>query len=337
LLRYTLIFLQRRFHTSKPWSAKLIPFATLFFLAIGIQACRTTAVPQDEAPEFSLPKRTVFVGEKLRSFIEFIPETCLGKECALVLIFHGGHGDALPIAKLTNFESVAKKNSFIAVFPSGYENQWNDGRSEINPNTDDVAFVDQILGDIKARTRIDPKRIYATGLSNGGLFSFRLACERSEVFAAVAPVAALLGEKLSKACKPSQPISVFNMMGDADRLMPSKGGFISGPVGLKKIGRVLSIVDTTKFWQTKNGCKETPVESTSDQDTDDGTQILKQVATNCSESTEVSTWVIQGGGHTWPGGAQYMAERWIGKTSKEFDAAEEIWQFFSQHPKKQKN
>jgi polyhydroxybutyrate depolymerase len=116
------------------------------------------------------------------------------------------------------------------------------------------------------------------------------------------------------------------VMGDKDPLVPYNGGNVGNLPGSK----VLSAQDTIKFWASKNGCTANPSDSTlPDQDPADGTLVKREEYKSCRDNASVVLYTVQGGGHTWPGGLQYLPETTIGKTSRDFNASEEIWKFFN--------
>jgi polyhydroxybutyrate depolymerase len=130
---------------------------------------------------------------------------------------------------------------------------------------------------------------------------------------------------------PSRPVSVLIVNGTDDPLVPWEGGDIH--LGRTKLGEVLSVADTVKFWVGKDQCASSPViTQLRDKDPADGTKVRKESYGGCQDGAEVVLYAIEGGGHTWPGGPQYLPESIIGRTSREFDASEVIWQFFKEHP-----
>jgi polyhydroxybutyrate depolymerase len=222
------------------------------------------------------------------------------------------------------------------VYPKGLDKQWNDGRSLQRNKSDDLAFVDALLKDLQSRLKIDKKRIFATGISNGGFMSFLLACERADVFAAVAPVAANLSIGRLDQCKPSQPISLLNIVGTDDTTVPFKGGRVKVFLGIKDRGRVLSSDETLQKWLKIDGCSDKAQLSTIDKVSTDKTSIEdSRYVENCKNNTEVRRIVVVGGGHAWPGhkpNHRLFAGAML--TSEEIDATEVIWKFFSEHARK---
>ncbi len=242
------------------------------------------------------------------------------------------------MVKLTmgRFDEISDKRGFVVVYPDGIEKHWNDGRNSekssyrINrENVDDVGFIAALIDHLIKGMNIDPKRVYVTGMSNGAIMSYRLGCELSEKIAAIAPVAGSIPQNLLLTCSPSRPISVLAINNVNDPLVPFEGGDVTGPYGLRKLGKVLSVSESVKFWVNHNKCSTAPVITYEpDKDPQDGTRIKKETYRNGKNNTEVVLYIIEGGGHTWPGGYQYLNERIIGKTSRDMNAAEVIWNFF---------
>lgn len=259
------------------------------------------------------------------------------KPLPLVFLLHGGGGSAKAMEKLTRegFNTLAEKEGFIAVYPEAVEKHWNDGRGlqrwrSQRDKINDVGFISTLIEHLSREHRIDQKRIYATGISNGGLMSYRLACELTHQIAAVAAVASSMGESLSLSCRPSRPISVLIINGVEDSLVPWEGGEIR--LGPWRLGKVLSVSNTVKFWAGRDNCSSSPlITQEPDRDPQDGTRVRKELYAQCREGTEVILYAIEGGGHTWPGGYQYLGEGIVGKTSRDIDANEVIWDFFNKH------
>lgn len=278
---------------------------------------------------------SVKVGAQDRYYLVRAPELCLKQACPLVLVFHGGMGTGEQIEKHSGFTPLSAKEGFIVVYPNGLNKQWNDGRKGQNDDVDDMAFVDKLLEDLKHRYKIDEKKIFSTGMSNGGLFSFRLACERSKVFAAIAPVAANHSVGVVDKCNPDHPVSVLNIVGTDDKAVPYKGGSISVLLGIRKRGQVLSSDESIKSWVKLNSCKDLAVTSNVDEIKDDQTSVvIEKYVENCKNKTQVLRMSVVGGGHAWPGhlpNHRGLFHKIV--TSMEIDATQEIWNFFKANGK----
>lgn len=261
----------------------------------------------------------------------------------LVLVFHGGNGDAKRIAQHTRFNDLADKEGFIVVYPEAVEKYWNDGRNSEHlaghSGVDDVAWIKSLLKVLKDDYPVDDQRVYAAGISNGGMFTQRLAIELTQPFAAVASVTAQIPKPLI-GLEPLHPISVLLINGTDDPFVPYEGGEVTPYLfpqlaeWLKKPkrGEVISTADTVDFWLWHNDIRnQGDLMQLPDRNQKDGTTVEKLQWTHDITGVSVVLYRIVGGGHTWPGAKPYLAEALIGRTSQELDATEAIWHFFSKH------
>jgi polyhydroxybutyrate depolymerase len=259
----------------------------------------------------------------------------------LVIALHGkgGKGRSMILLTRRGFNKLADKDSFIVVYPDGIEKNWNDGRmdDETNDrahreNIDDVGFISTLIDFMISNYNADPRRVYVTGISNGAIMSYRLACEISHKITAIAPVDGNISYLILPVCSPTNPVSVLAINNVNDPLVPFEGGEIYGHFHSVKLGEVLSVDESIGFWVKRNGCSLTPVQvEEPDRNPRDGTRVTSKHYLNGMEGTEVILYIVEGGGHTWPGGIQYLPEWMIGKTSRDFNAAEVIWDFFKKH------
>jgi len=269
-----------------------------------------------------------------RTFRVYLP-AARPQPLPVVLVLHGGGGSGAGMEWLTQrgFNRIADRDGALIVYPDGIGKGWNDGRSDlksraVREHVDDLAFLRLLPRELAALTPLDPRRVYSTGISNGGLMSYRLACDAADVFAAVAPVAANLSTELATRCQPSRPIAVDILEGTDDPIMPWNGGEIR--VLLSTRGKVLSTGATAARWLELDRCTGFGKAAISDAIKDDGTAVAEYTA-HCAGSAEVILDEIRGGGHTWPGGVQYLPELLIGRVSRELDANEAVWRFFRRH------
>lgn len=249
----------------------------------------------------------------------------------LLLVLHGGGGSAGNMEWLTanGFDRIADRDGLLVVYPEGIGNSWNDGRSDLRAEAtrrgiDDVAFLRALPAALAERFPVDLTRVYATGISNGGMMSFRLACDAADIFAAVAPVTANLAAELAPACAPARPIPIAIVNGTEDPLVPWDGGQIR--VLLARRGEVLSTAATLDRWRELNNCGDVRTNPFTDDVADDATRLRRHLAL-CADGTELLLFEIEGGGHTWPGGVQYLPQLLVGRTSRELTASEAIWSF----------
>jgi polyhydroxybutyrate depolymerase len=310
-------------------------------LVLCVLICFFASALSGSASAKTLPGSISFAGLK-RTYLIYIPPSYdKTKSMPLVIALHGGGGSGRHMIKLTRggVNALADKFGFIVAYPDGIEKNWNDGRRAQETgyrahreDMDDVGFIAALIGRLIEEFNVDPKRIYATGMSNGAMMSYRLACQLSEKIAAIAPVTGNIPQNLCSVCLPSMPVSVLAINNVNDPLMPWEGEDITGPLGLKKLGKVLPTAETIRFWVEHNNCSPTAaITHEPDRDPYDGTRIRKESYGNGRDSAEVVLYAVEGGGHTWPNGYQYLGERLVGKTSRDIDANEVIWDFFSRH------
>ncbi|MBS3917791.1 MAG: phospholipase [Deltaproteobacteria bacterium] len=310
--------------------------AILFCL--GLIVFSSVGNPQDSIAKDTL-NSSISLGGLERTYRIHLPsEHDRTKIAPLVFLFHGGGGTGQGMEKLTQggFNRLADREGFIIVYPDGIEKHWNDGRGlqayrAHRENIDDVGFISALIEHLIRTLNVDPNRIYVAGISNGGQFSQRLACELSDRIAAIGVVAIQLPENLPSSCAPKRPVSVLMMPGTEDPLVPWEGGEIGFRRG-RKFGRVLSVPESMRFWAKQNQCLGSSVVSYEpDRDPKDGTRVRREAYVPCGEGAEVVLYAVEGGGHTWPGGDQYLPAGIIGRTSRDIDANEVIWNFFKKH------
>ena len=312
----------------------LLLASCLFVLAFS--SCSPTHMGKSYPNDHGDSKRSMTYKGRTRTYQLHIPPLHDKRtNLPLVIVLHGGGGTGKNMKRyLTRggLDALADEEGFVVIYPDGVERHWNDGRDldryrAHREDVDDVGFISKLIDHHVATLRIDPRRIYVTGISNGGLMSYRLACQLTEKITAIAAVTASLTEKLVATCRPSESVSVLIMNGTEDPLVPWDGGDIH--LGRRTFGRVLSTRDTVSFWVERNGCSSAAalVEAW-DEKREDGTRVRREVYGGCDNGVEVMLYIIEGGGHTWPGGYQYLPEWVIGKTSLEMNANDRIWRFF---------
>lgn len=260
-----------------------------------------------------------------RGFILHVPASYRAEQPApLVLALHGGGGSMAVMARdrLYGLVSQSEASGWIVVFPNGYSRlagklaTWNAGLccgAARDKGSDDVGFLRAVVADVQRRLAIDPQRIFATGMSNGGMMGYRLACEASDVFRAIAAVAGTDG---TTDCRPGRPVPVFHLHAKDDDRVLFNGG--SGSASDTHADFV-SVPATVDKWARLNACSG-PVQRVLEKP-----GVVCEVRGGCQGGAEVRLCVTETGGHSWPGGRKALG----GKGSDALDATAEIWAFFA--------
>lgn len=275
--------------------------------------------------------RVVTADGQARSYLVYVPPGYRPEEPApVVLAFHGAGINAHMMALLSGLNKKADEVGFIVVYPngSGLANlvlTWNAGGLPAritDGKPDDVAFVAALLDDLATVANVDASRVYATGMSNGGMMCYRLAAALSDRIAAIAPVC---GTMAVDQWEPAHPMPVMHFHGTADRIIP-----FHGPNSLvPKVVAFKSVEETIRLCKAANGCASKPKIVRYPDSAGDGTTVVQSTYSPCRNGAEVVLVTIEGGGHTWPG--QPPPNPFLGKSTKNIAANDLMWEFFERH------
>lgn len=216
---------------------------------------------------------------------------------------------------------------FLVAYPNGVDKHWSYARSGgAGAAVDDVRFVTALIQRLVATYQVDPARVYAAGLSDGGFFTQYLACSAPRQVAAIAPVAASLTRAMEVACSTAPPLPVVMFFGTDDPNVPWQGKDLRwGPWTLD---HVVAAPDAARFWAAHDRCAPQPATAwLAPSSRGDPTSVRRDAYGACAAG-RVLLYAIQGGGHTWPGGAQYLPASIVGATTRAIDARELMWDFF---------
>lgn len=266
-------------------------------------------------------ERRIAVDGVARTFRIYRPRE-LSSPAALVVMLHGGFGSGSQAESSYGWNAQADRGHFLVAYPDGLNRAWNTGGGccgrPATDDVDDVGFITEMIASIRRQTPIDERRIYASGMSNGGMMTYTLAC-RTDLFAAIGPVSAtLLG-----ACPSPRPLSVIHIHGAADESIRYDGGpgqgvaHIDGP----------AIAEVNAFWRQVNGCAAPQLHTAG---------VVSTSVASCPGNRTVELITIAGAGHQWPGASSQSAiQRLLGTDppSTALDATQTIWRFFTAHPK----
>jgi polyhydroxybutyrate depolymerase len=282
---------------------------------------------------------TIDINGTTRTFIAQLPAK---QPAPLVVVLHGNTQTGTDMAARTSWPSVAKREQFAVVFPDGLNRSWADLRPEdkrggrLPPEgTDDVAFIVKLIGKYVTSGIVDPRRVYVTGLSNGGAMTNTLVCERADLFAAAASVIMNLTDETAEACHPSRPMPMLIMNGTADPLVPYEGGRGTSRFAMEGFW---STDKTVQFWRQIDGCEDKDASSVdlADRDPNDESTVTR-ITSTCPAGRDVLLYRINDGGHRMP--ASFPDTKFsrlvtyvFGPQNHDIDAAETIWDFFKRFP-----
>jgi polyhydroxybutyrate depolymerase len=276
--------------------------------------------------------RTLQVDSLKRSYLLHLPPDYDGRQARpLVLAFHGGGVNAETMVYFSGLSEKADEEGFVIVYPNGTgrvprARTWNAGNCcghALHHGVDDVGFIRALLESLERELAVDPQRVYATGMSNGAMMSYRLASELADRFAAIAPVG---GPMALDECRPSRPVPVIHFHGTKDEFTPYYGG--KGPRSQSQTD-FHSVDYTIRAWAVANGCPAEPLVEPLPERAVDGTRVTRYVYGPGRDDSEVVFYSIEGGGHTWPGRHSIFST--LGPSTRQIAANDLIWDFFRKH------
>ncbi|HJV68656.1 alpha/beta hydrolase family esterase [Ideonella sp.] len=264
-----------------------------------------------------------------RSYVVRLPANPpAGARLPLVLVLHGGGGDAASAEKMTGFTDKGRREGFIVVYPEGsgrFANRlltWNAGHccgQAMQRRVDDVGFFRTLIDRLVADYPVDARRVYATGISNGGMMSHRLGIELPDKLAAIAPVVAtLFGDEK----RPAQGVSALMINGALDASVPAAGGAPGGRFPDSWDGTpALPSTAQGRFWAEANGCAASPETIAQGP--------VQRARYRCPAGRDVELLLVADNPHAWPGGVP--GSRLGATPSTAINATDEIWAFFKAH------
>jgi len=287
---------------------------------------------------------------RTRTALVYVPATLpAGKPAPVVLNFHGGGGNAAAHRAYVRMDALADREGFIVVYPNGTGRleekllTWNAGLCcgyAAAEKVDDVGFVKTLLGALATRAPVDSARVYATGLSNGAMLSYRLAAQASDRIAAIAPVAGSMvlpephvdDPRLALAVPGRRPMAILHIHSIDDKRALYLGG-LGEPFPLTDVRTRHPHAEEVLYrWaafgecapkavleEVRHGAAGTPTAAHT---------ASRYVFYGCRDGTEVALWKLSGAGHVWPGGRRDYLPRVLGAGTDVIDANEEMWKFF---------
>lgn len=305
-------------------SAVAVGLGSALAVVLVLGGCTPTAQPD---PPTSYPvgssAHELAIDGLDREYRVYVPSSLTEGPSTLVVMLHGGFGSAEQAERVYGWDAQAEQDGFVVAYPQGVGRSWNGGDccgSAASRDLDDVGFVEAVVDEVAATVPIDPQRVFAAGMSNGGILAYRLACE-SDRFAAIGVVA---GTLLTE-CAPPGPVSVRHIHGALDESIPPDG---SPGGGTQRIDGP-PLADVLAFWREIDGCGE-PVTGTWNEP-----EVVAVTAGDCADGTEVDYLEISDAGHQWPGAPSSEIRDELGgdPPSQRLDATAELAAFFASHPR----
>lgn len=303
---------------------------SLLALVLSTTSCRAQRPARNEP---DVDRRTIRHAGVERSYVLRMPQrqSRTGRTIPLVIVLHGGGGNAAYAESMTGFTATARREGFAVVYPDGTGPRrnvmltWNAGHccgSSMTQRVDDVGFIDALITELISSHPIDSRRVYVTGMSNGGMMTHRVGIELSHRIAAIAPV---VGAVFGDEPRPRAQVSAIMINGMTDRSVPYGGGAPGGRFSRAWDGTPTKpAADQGRFWAAANGC------DVAAQSVDRGTYLHARHACR-SGAIDVELYALKDEGHSWPGGER--GSRLGDRPSSTFDATEVIWRFFAAHSK----
>jgi len=293
----------------------------LVVLVFGLAACSglsATAKPTHGQSASAVQRGSLDIDGRQRTYRLFRPTSLSsGARAPLVVVLHGATMTADGVAGVSHFDDQARTAGFIVVYPEGIGESWNAGaccgEARVE-GVDDVKFIDRLIERFKTAMPIDGSRVFVVGLSNGGMMAYRLACELSQSITAIASVA---GTTAVATCHPTRPVSVLEIHGTRDELVPYAGGTVDLRPRFPDVFTSAPVTSVIEQWVVLDGCTGSPILATSG--------ITKTSTwSNCQNRAMVALGSVEGGTHTYFGSSQIDPS--YGSTP---DATQTAWNFFN--------
>ncbi|MFZ0995799.1 MAG: PHB depolymerase family esterase [Candidatus Dormiibacterota bacterium] len=282
----------------------------------------------------------VEIGGLSRRYVVHVPSCPPASGRAVLVVLHGRRLTVPELRRITHFDAIADRHGFIVVYPEGHKLSWNDGRG-YSPaaveGIDDVGYLRTLIDRVVARSGADKSRVAVVGMSNGAVMCHRLGLELSDRITAIAAVSGLMPGRLAS-LSPTHAVSALLIHGSDDPIVPIDGGPPRSLYGRWTVWRlgggpgksepVLSLAATAARWREIDNCQPQSYRDVLPAAGKDRTSVERVVSPGGRGGSEVATWIVMKGGHTWPGGPRLPT---LGKTTSHFDAGEVIWEFVASH------
>ncbi|MCB9032879.1 MAG: T9SS type A sorting domain-containing protein [Chitinophagales bacterium] len=260
---------------------------------------------------------------RVRNYIVYLPKNFSPNEnLPLVINMHGFTQNGGFQMNYTKYNALADTARCIVVYPNGIDARWNSGTFFfIESDVNDVGFLSELIDRMHLLYNINLEKVYATGYSAGGFMSYKLACDATNRFAAIAPLVASMIYDNIETCVPARAFPLIACNGSADPITPYNGIPLNFP-GIDSI---------KSFWQITNNCNNNVIIDTlPNTNTTDGSRAVRYTYTDCNDNVTTSFYKMISGGHTWAG-ADNVFLGILGKTNQDISWTKESWNFFQQN------
>ncbi|MBT6433794.1 MAG: prolyl oligopeptidase family serine peptidase [Deltaproteobacteria bacterium] len=274
------------------------------------------------SPESLTERQTLSHDGLSRRYFLHVPEN-LPQYAPLVIVMHGYTGSANNIMNYSGMNQVADENGFVVAYPQGTRDDSNNRFFNVgydfhgDVQVDDVGFIKEIISSLRQTYSLSETNVFATGMSNGADMSYLLACEASDVFKAIAPVAGMILQSIYDRCEPQSPMPVFEIHGTEDYVTYWEGD-MDNDDGWGAYPDMRTMID---FWVNLNGLEQSETTDIEDTNTNDGSSVVFERYWSDSTVNEVWFYKVMGGGHDWPGAEGNM----------DIDSSTDMWMFFSKY------
>ena len=261
-----------------------------------------------------------------RSFLIYVPEN-IKENAPLVVAIHGYTSTAKILMGYSGINQIADVEGFMVAYPQGTKDSRDNNFFNVgyefhsDSKVNDVNFIREIVLNLTKDYKLNSKRVFATGMSNGGDMSYLLACTSSDLFTAVAPVAGVMMKDTLENCNPEKKIPIFEIHGTKDSISKFEGDMNNED----KWGAYYDLPSTIEFWVNKHALNEKETIQLENKNTEDGTTITFERYWSDESQREVWFYIVNDGNHTWPG----MTGLFSRTANQDINSAEEIWKFFS--------
>lgn len=304
------------------------PIVSIAALCLLLTACATAPYTRETATATEHYVCAEFEGRE-RCALSVTPK---GKVRGLAVVLHGSYGNAERIREMTAFDREAVRHGLVVLYPEAVEEHWNDGRvaksTAAKQQINDVGFIASLVRAAQHTHGLTPAETFVTGFSNGGMMTFRLACEQPDLMSRVAIISASMPVGMVAQCR-SGPRDVLMMHGTKDPVIPYSGG----PVGLfekPRWGAVIPVEESVSFWRSRNGCNNAIKSHTLPVPVEDETTVTRYENTHCTSGDTVVLYRVEEGGHIWPGENRGgLAQSVIGVETRGINATNAVIAFFA--------